>query len=959
MKNRFWLLLIILMAFGVRIYQLGAQSLWYDEGVTWYLTRFSLPELVRWTAADIQPPLYYLLEWGAVRFFGQTEFALRYLSVVFGVLSVPLMWQMACALLPRRNSAWAAMGFIAIAPLMVYYSQEARMYALLVFQSLLGSWLLWRMAESTPSRHLWQFSLPKKEGVGKGAIYPLAYILVMASALYTHYFAVFLLLAHAGYWLLVMGVSSLDIRRSSFVIVFGGIALLFAPWMPVLLARLGDDPSYWRGALKLSEVVRDVALSFAVGGKREMIREVQGLPLAASFAVLLGISVFLWVKNSLLHQERKKRWQGRPLLFLLLWLVVPIAGVILLSYRTPKFNPRYTMLAWAPFMLILVSSFRLQASGFKVAFSSPPQPTPPESGGVAADDGRGAASPISPARRLTFALSAFAALFIIAASLFSLNNWFFVPQFSKDDFKHVAQFIRERYTPGDTILLSSGHFFPVWEYYFGAENWTPLPQMDTLDVNRVTDFSIIPTLKNAVRGHSGAWLVTWQNEVIDPNGVVPLLLDWTATRTEDDFHAGDFWGVGLHYWKIPKKPQFPADFPTTVRAKVNFGGLVSLRGLAQLPADDAAVTLLWQAQRPLTEDYLISLRAVDANGVPWSEPQVTRPAAYLFPTPRWQAGKVVPGRQPVRWLPGTPPGEYRLEVQWLNPDGSAVDVLDAADNPQGRTAVLSPVRVSAPIAAEWNAEPLARTPALDLLSATAVETAEAGSRVTVDALWRVNLRGAAAQFWGWRDSAGNIFPLPEPVAIPTNFGEGKIIRTRPQLFTPVKARPGAVTLLAQTTDNGGTAADIPVLVVTLIPTDRNFTPPESLAVAVNARFGEQVTLLGADGLEPVAAGDELAFTLFWRSDAPFETDYTVFIHLLGADGTPVVIADHLPPRSTSNWTAGEIIADAVTFTIPADLPPGEYPLEIGLYNAADPAFPRLPLDGSVDTAVVLTAVIGD
>jgi len=923
MKRRFWLLAILIAAFALRVFYLGKQSLWYDEGVTWYLTRFSLPELVRWTAADIQPPLYYLLEWLAVRLFGQTEFALRFPSVVFGVLSVPMMWQMARALFPRRNSAWLAAGFIAIAPLMVYYSQEARMYALLVFQSLLGSWLLWQMVVPTPSHRLWRL-LPFRGRVGEGIIYPAAYILVMASALYTHYFAVFLLVAHIVYWLLVIRdwrlgeVFNLQSPITNIIFVFGGIGVLFAPWMPVLLARLGDDPSYWRGALKLPEVLRDVAISFTAGGTPEMVAERAGLLLVAGFALLLGMSVFLWLRKIFRGRDRRT---VAAFLFLLLWLVVPIAGVVLLSYRTPKFNPRYTMLAWPAFAMLLVLGFR-----FKVQSSKFTQ---------------------YAIRFMQYA----AILFVILASLFSLNNWFFVPQFSKDDFKHVAQFIRERYTPGDTVLLSSGHFFPVWEYYFGTENWTPLPKMETLDVNRVTDFSIIPTLENAVRGHSGAWLVTWQDEVIDPNGVVPLLLDWAAVRTEDDFHAGDFWGVGLHYWKIPENPQFPADFPATIRTDVNFGGLVSLRGLAQLPADDAAVTLLWQARQPLAEDYLISLRAVDAAGVPWSEPQVVRPAAYLFPTPRWQPGKIVPGRQSIRWLPGTPPGEYRLEVQWLNPHGSAVDILDAAGNPAGRTAVLSPVRVFTPIAADWHTGPIAQTPALDLLSATAPDSAEAGARVLVDALWRVNRRGVAAVFWGWRDSAGDIFPLPHPVAISTDFGENTIIRTRRKLITPPEMT-GTVTLLARVTD-GGNTADIPVLRVELTPTDRNFAPPESLGVRLDAGFGGRATLLGADGLAPVSAGDSLELTLFWRGESAFDADYTVFVHLLGADGTPVVNADHLPPRPTSNWAEGEIIADAVTLAIPADLPPGEYPLEIGLYNAADPAFPRLPLDGSADTAVVL------
>jgi len=52
-KTHRYLILILLLAFALRLFHLGEQSLWYDEGVSWYLTQFNLPDLIRWTAADI------------------------------------------------------------------------------------------------------------------------------------------------------------------------------------------------------------------------------------------------------------------------------------------------------------------------------------------------------------------------------------------------------------------------------------------------------------------------------------------------------------------------------------------------------------------------------------------------------------------------------------------------------------------------------------------------------------------------------------------------------------------------------------------------------------------------------------------------------------------------------------------------------------------------------------------
>jgi hypothetical protein len=137
--------------------------------------------------------------------------------------------------------------------------------------------------------------------------------------------------------------------------------------------------------------------------------------------------------------------------------------------------------------------------------------------------------------------------------------------------------------------------------------------------------------------------------------------------------------------------------------------------------------------------------------------------------------------------------------------------------------------------------------------------------------------------------------------------------------------------------------------IDILPTERNFTPPDSVDMPLEANFSNLITLIGADCRGPAqdvcraTPGQPVTLTLYWRADAPIEINYTVFTHLLGPSETVIDNGDHAPPKPTQGWVPGEIIADPITLTLPTDLPPGSYPFEVGLYNAADPNFPRLPL----------------
>ena len=153
--NRVALLLLILLAFALRAYKLDSQSFWYDEGVSAVVAQYDLPTLTTWTANDIQPPLYYyaLAGWGRVA--GWSEWSLRFVSLFWGVLSVPLLAMLALRLARKSSAAFFAGFFVTFHPLLVYYSQEARMYTMLVALGIVTGYALLRaeaeMEDNAPS----------------------------------------------------------------------------------------------------------------------------------------------------------------------------------------------------------------------------------------------------------------------------------------------------------------------------------------------------------------------------------------------------------------------------------------------------------------------------------------------------------------------------------------------------------------------------------------------------------------------------------------------------------------------------------------------------------------------------------------------------------------------------------------------------------------------------------------
>ncbi len=325
------------MGFALRVGRLDYQSLWYDEGSSVYLARQSLGAITTGAAHDIHPPLYYyLLHWWMAAA-GQSEFALRSLSVATGLLIVPLLYVLGRRLWCHQAGLLAAVAG-AVSPLLVYYSQETRMYAQVTLFGLLSTYLLVRASE--PS------------AVSRQPAAWLAYGATAAACLYSQYIGA---LVPAFQGLYVLGV-----RRKAlpgFAVAAAGAVLAFAPWVALAKDSLLGWPS--TNAFHAGPwLFGDAALRYVEG----LSASFEPLPVGLTVVVVVLGAIGLWKAPA----EYRLLAAG--------YLLVPLAIMFLLGYRKPVYNPKFALLALPGFLLLVgagVSAMgRLRAAGLALLLAS-------------------------------------------------------------------------------------------------------------------------------------------------------------------------------------------------------------------------------------------------------------------------------------------------------------------------------------------------------------------------------------------------------------------------------------------------------------------------------------------------------------------------------------------------------------------------------------------------------------
>jgi hypothetical protein len=232
---------LTVLATAIRFYHLGHQGFWFDEATTALLVHFSPGKMLGLIPkTESTPPLYYCLAWVWARIFGYDEAGLRSLSAVAGIATVPVMYAAAKRLVSVRAGLIAA-ALTACNPLLIWYSQEARSYALLVLLSALSLLAFTYLLERPSPR--------------SGA----AWAIASALALFTHYYAILVVIPQA-LWLL-----HLHRRRSAVQVAIGAVAVCGLALLPLAIDQQGNHRSKWIAHISLSRRVKQIVPQFTIG----------------------------------------------------------------------------------------------------------------------------------------------------------------------------------------------------------------------------------------------------------------------------------------------------------------------------------------------------------------------------------------------------------------------------------------------------------------------------------------------------------------------------------------------------------------------------------------------------------------------------------------------------------------------------------------------------------------------
>lgn len=343
MQNKIIPLFVLIFALVLRVISLN-QSLWLDEATSVLVARnFSFGEILsKFSPGDFHPPLYYLILRAWIIVFGSTEIAVRSLSVILGTATVLLVYLLAKKYLTRKVAILASL-FMATAPLHIYYSQEARMYALAAFLVSLSVWFFLKIIDNSKNVFLW-----------------VGFTLTNILLIYTEYPAAFLL---ASYLAFLFFNKKLGLIFNRWIISITAVALLFLPWIPTMFFQLNtgllaevNTPTWWEvlGRVNAKEAML-IPIKFTIGRISSYNKDFYFL--AAS--LILSVFGFLLLKSF-------KEW--KKINFFWFWLVTPIFLAALFGIKLSIFKYFRLIFVLPAFYILLASGVDAIRKNVKIMF---------------------------------------------------------------------------------------------------------------------------------------------------------------------------------------------------------------------------------------------------------------------------------------------------------------------------------------------------------------------------------------------------------------------------------------------------------------------------------------------------------------------------------------------------------------------------------------------------------------
>lgn len=428
-------LLILILATVVRLYDISLPYFWTDEAFTALISVQSPAAILFHTGHDVHPPLYFLLLHIWIQVFGDSVLALRTMSAVSGVLAVALgMWLM-CLIGTARQALLAGL-FMALLPISVRYSQEARMY------SLEAVWLL----GATIALVYWLRSARDR--------YLLSYILLLISALLTHYLAILCVGAHFIYLVALRFQGDRTLHVLSRARIWGAwliTAMACVPWLTVLADEVivhneafkAGGEIFWIPDPTLYTLPSAIWRFLTLRSRTELFT-----PVYLLLPVLVVMSS-LWV----VFADRSRLRVGQ---LLFIYSFFPVLVAFLVSFKLSIFVERYMAFAAIGLMMLLAMTVARLVS------------RNPISGG---------------------------AVVVVILGLECLGlSMVYTQQDDLDDPRNatlhpldqVVASINERSIPGDSIIVTNGYWYYSVAYYsrLGLQPLLYEPPWDNSHANR-------------------------------------------------------------------------------------------------------------------------------------------------------------------------------------------------------------------------------------------------------------------------------------------------------------------------------------------------------------------------------------------------------------------------------------------------------------------------------------------
>jgi len=470
-------LAIAVLAVFVRLINLGGRSLWYDEAFAVLYAEKPFATMLYGTitqvegaAADVHPLFFYSMLHAWMRAFGQSPLAVRGLSVLLGTATVVMAYLLGRRLVDRRVGLAAAV-VVAVAPFHVYYSQEARMYALLGFAAMTMTYFFVRA---------WTDG-----GWGDW----LAFAVFGALTLYAHNLGAMFLMG-LDLWVLWAWFRPGGTRWHNFrplllshLLMIG----LFAPWLAIVPSQVGKiQQAYWVEQPGLVELIQTILIFHFGYDNQSLPRWLLAPALFFSLLILVIVAFELVRRRQASGSEQLPDTPysllPTPYLLLLSLTVLPVA----LTFLASQIQPVYIVRALLPSALM----YYVLVAGVLIAGNVP--------------------RPVKLGLLLPSGL-------IIAVSL--VNHYSYA-EFPRPPFNEAAAFLRANYQPTDVIVHSNKlTFFPTHYYdrslpqeFIADEPGSP---SDTLAYPTQQALGLFATsdIATATLGHERVWFIVFHRAI--------------------------------------------------------------------------------------------------------------------------------------------------------------------------------------------------------------------------------------------------------------------------------------------------------------------------------------------------------------------------------------------------------------------------------------------------------------